>query len=861
MSFTQEQTRSLIGCILINMRKLLAILLFSVGHLLYAQTASKAFLVAANQSNNPVSVDSAKPLDKLSIVNASGKTITVTDGKGHAYVDTPVQPVVSFTVSGSLGKHHVVIKDKSGKVISDIVFNVDVTTSINDGGRYSEMFKLFFTSMQTDTGRVVWNGKPYRYFVPWGLDQCHTMKGLKYFYSYGAEFVDLCREAQREDGMIWSFVQTNPNMDYFMTRDAFSGYTRKIGNLYFVRQPTENHPEYIYVKTIYQCWKASGDDQWMKKNLSSASRALDYTVNDPARWSKRFGLLKRVYTIDSWDFQVEDEYLPDIGLTNTMIIDPVKSKFGVFFGDNTGYILACRELAEMYEHFGMNAEAQKFRSRAEEISKRLDDLAWNGKFYTHFIDEDPTVKRNLGVDEKSQLAQSNAYTLNRGLSHDKSKAIIESYLDLKNHLPVGSPGEWYAIYPPFGRGFDIHGAKWQYMNGGVGGHVAGELSRGAFENGYEKYATDILERLFELGKKYNNKIYFAYTGSIPAPPEPPVFKPLNISSFANMDTWNRGDANPMSWMTSKRPGDDLKNLPTGEQTFADIKFTVIDPNKNNHKAVVAVSKRKGFPASVEIPVNDKAGAVYLLHTSSKPTSEGVAGAVSLIYSDGTKATRYMIMGKQLTYWWFSDLKTDHSGIAWYGSNDVSKGIGLSWCAIDNPNPEKTISKIVLHSAEDETIYTVFGISLSDKKHFVPVSGPSFGGPDNWAAATAMAALVEGLAGVKDGSLSEAYSHPRIAPRWNETKADAVNVSIRYAASTGYVSYQYLKTSPQQIELLVATGGDKADLHLLLPGKSTSPKSVSVDGASAQYKMNTIEDSNYVDLTIDGGAAKRIVVSY
>ena len=69
-----------------------------------------------------------------------------------------------------------------------------------------------------------------------------------------------------------------------------------------------------------------------------------------------------MYTIDCWDFAVEDEYMPDIGITNTMIIDPVKSKFGVFFGDNTGYISACNQLAEMLEKTGDTADAKKYRT-------------------------------------------------------------------------------------------------------------------------------------------------------------------------------------------------------------------------------------------------------------------------------------------------------------------------------------------------------------------------------------------------------------------------------------------------------------------------------------------------------------------
>ncbi|CAN5428298.1 hypothetical protein BH10BAC2_BH10BAC2_48020 [soil metagenome] len=130
------------------------------------------------------------------------------------------------------------------------------------------------------------------------------------------------------------------------------------------------------------------------------------------------------------------------------------------------------------------------------------------------------------------------------------------------------------------------------MNGGVGGHTAGELAYGAYTNGYEDYATDILQRLFALGKKYDNKIWFAYTGATMPPPPPPVYKPLELSAYANMDLSNNNNSNAMPWMNAKRSGDDLHNLPVGMQTFAGIKFNVIDPAKNDRKAVVAVAQEK-----------------------------------------------------------------------------------------------------------------------------------------------------------------------------------------------------------------------------------------------------------------------------
>jgi len=219
------------------------------------------------------------------------------------------------------------------------------------------------------------------------------------------------------------------------------------------------------------------------------------------------------------------------------------------------------------------------------------------------------------------------------------------------------------------------------------------------------------------------------------------------------------------------------------------------------------------------------------------------------------------MDKQLTYWWFSRLKTERSGIAWYGSNEVSKGIGLSWCAVDNPNPDKVISKIILHSAEDETIYTVFGITLSDKKHFIPVEGPSFGGPDNWAAATAMAALIEGLAGVKDSPGTQAYDTPTLSPRWNETKAGTVDVVIRYEPSSGYVAYRYFHDQSKKEIHLVATGNGQAmNCHILLP-RGSKRLSVMIDNQSVAFKTIDVEASTYADFSINPAAAKYISVRY
>ncbi len=813
-------------------------------------------------SNDTITV---QPLQQLAFINAKGFSFAVFDGGAKKYYASPVKNINKFFAGGALGKQSIVIYNKKNQPTDSLFFYVNAKTNIDDGGYYSDMFNLFYNGMFADvkegTFSIEWNGRTYHVFVPWVLDNYQTMKGLKYFLPNGKELIDIMRQSQRGDGMIYSFIEYQENVDYFLTRDKFSGYSKKIGDKVFVRQPVENHPEYLYVNTIYAVWKSDDNNAWMKENLTSAEKALDYAPNDAARWSKRFGLLKRAYTIDSWDFAVQDEYMPDIGITNTMVIDPNKTKFGVFFGDNTGYIQACYNLAEMLNATGDSATAKQYKQRGDEISERLNKLAWNGHFFTHFIDEDSGVHRNLGVDEKSQIAQSNAYSINRNITHEQSKAIIETYLNLKNHLPVGSPGEWYAIYPPFQKGFEQHDAIWQYMNGGVGGHVAGELARGAYANGYENYGTDILNRVFELGKKYGNRISFAYTGSIPPPPPAPVYKPIDISSYANMDLLNTNNSAQHKWMNGGKPGDDLHNLPVGEQNLDSIEFKIINPATNNRNAVVAVSNQKDFPDSINIPVNDTAVCIYLLHTAGKPASENVAGIIKILYEDGSNYLQYIIMGRQLTYWWFSQLNTDYSGIAWYGKNDVSEGIGLSWCAIDNPHPDKKIKSIVLQSSQNNNIYTVLAITLANRKHYVPVNPVSFGGPDDWAAATNMAAMIEGLAGAKDAPQTEAFNEPIVAPRWTTTQSDSVNVTVRYAASKGYVSYQYhLDTINKQIKIVATTSGDKMMFHVLLP-QHTNVVSVTSGNKNIFFKQVVIEQSVYTNFESNNTGVKTFQIQY
>jgi hypothetical protein len=825
----------------------------------------KAFAQNTNKLTVLKGTELFRPLEEVVIASDVPGILSVTDSLSNEYFRTSLTGTTLFRAGGSPGVQKARLLDKEGRVVSETEFRVEPKTDISDNGRFSELFRLLYNGMlvYSPTGyeEVTWEGKTYRYFVNWVLDNNNTTRGMQYFSPYSRDLTDLFRENQKPDGMIWSFVQPDKNdYHYYETAYTFLGYFDRSSGAWFVRQPAENHVEYNYVNMMYQHWKASGDNVWMESGLKCAMRALDFCVTDTLKWSKRFKLLKRPYCIDSWDFQVNDEYTPPAPLSPTMVVVPGKTKFGIFFGDNTGYYEACNQLAEMLGQAGMKTEAEKYRNRGKEILERLISLSWNGKYFTHFIDEDPNLKRNLGVDEKSQIAQGNMYSLNRGLPHEMNVAIIRTYLDLKKKLPAGSPGEWYAIYPPFPRGFGQHDEVWQYMNGGMAGHAMGEMARGAYENGFEDYASGIMTYMLDLIKKSGNRLWFAYTGSIPPPPPSPVFKTIDISKATNMDLWGTGGRGSFPWMGADRPGNDMEGLPTGHQVFGKMKFDVIDPGKNQRRSVIGLSYMKGWPRTAEVPVNDSAKCVYLLHSSSDNIPSGFAGAITFRYTDGTEVSRNIVKFRDVTNWWFSDLDNERAGVAWSGPNKVSTKVGVCWAAIDNPEPGRKIEKLIFHAPIEGGIYAVIGVTLSDRKHYVKPKLESFGGPDNWAASNGMAALVEGLAGVKNTGL--AFDKVRLSPRWCSTSTDTVNVSVRFAASNGYVSYNYTNDQKnREINIVLTGSGKEMEGHTLLPGSAEKALEVICDGEQIPFKMSVVEASKYVDFRVPLDKVHSIKIKY
>ncbi len=349
-----------------------------------------------------------------------------------------------------------------------------------------------------DVSSYVMFGRPVRgYRAPdtpaiWLRDHSEMLRGAKYWERDMKSTVDHFAEMQSQAG--WLF-------DYFtMTPEKVP--CEKENWAKYVRVPVEADVEFRYIKAVYLAFQATGDVRWVKSLIPSMEKALRYVLTDPWRWDRRLKLVKRPYTIDTWDF---DYTAGRYGWLNFRVDDA--TYWGIMHGDSSGYYEAFLNLASMHEAAGGRAAAAKWRKFAAAFRARANRASFNGTFYRHRAAITPV--EIPGVDAESQLTISNPADINRGLAtHPMAVAIIDEYR--RRGRASGFAADWVSVDPPFPAG--IFGepklVPGSYCNGGLMPLVGGELARAAFDHGREAYGVAQLLRYEELTR--GNETYLWY---------------------------------------------------------------------------------------------------------------------------------------------------------------------------------------------------------------------------------------------------------------------------------------------------------------------------------------------------------------
>jgi hypothetical protein len=143
--------------------------------------------------------------------------------------------------------------------------------------------------------------------------------------------------------------------------------------------------------------------------------------------------------------------------------------------------------------------------------------------------------------------------------------------------------------------------------------------------------------------------------------------------------------------------------------------------------------------------------------------------------------------------------------------------------------------------------------------YTPGGEVSHGIPDAWAQAAVMSAVMEGLCGLRDEW--KLFRSARVEPRWVAADVDEASAVARYGASEGYVAYRFAHDADaRRIDLRVTGSGERFHFHVLLPD-GARPEAVRCDGRAVHFRECTVEDSPYVDFTLEGPLCGSVEVGY
>jgi hypothetical protein len=366
---------------------------------------------------------------------------------------------------------------------------VAADTRIRTGRReFDELCPLVSSFLERDILDLRIDGRSIRgYRTPdarsvWIRDHGDMMRAFRHFERDVTSAVEHFADTQAENGRIFDYFTTFPERPPG-ERENWTKY---------VRVPVESDVEYRFVKAAWLAWQASGDNTWIQRMLPKMERALAYVLSYPWYWDESRGLVKRAYTIDTWDFAYTAGTHPWLQF---QITDD--TYWGIMHGDNSGYYEAFRIMAALHRRLGDGARGEWWDGRAGHLREALNRACWNGHFYTHFVKLTPVVIP--GVDEAEQLSLSNPMDINRGVAdHAQAVSILREYQRRREQRRAFA--EWFSIDPPFPDGVfgDERLVAGAYCNGGIMPLVGGELARAAFDHGFEAYGVDILCRYYAL---------------------------------------------------------------------------------------------------------------------------------------------------------------------------------------------------------------------------------------------------------------------------------------------------------------------------------------------------------------------------
>lgn len=198
------------------------------------------------------------------------------------------------------------------------------------------------------------------------------------------------------------------------------------------------------------------------------------------------------------------------------------------------------------------------------------------------------------------------------------------------------------------------------------------------------------------------------------------FTMLDLSEVATRDFADEVEGDQKGGWSDQGSRNDMRMFTyRGTKKFLNIPFSIVDPVKNDGKAVIVVRGQNDFgvPTRVDVPVNTTAAGAYFLHCAPYG-GEIKSERYEFVYEDGTKAFLTLKSGTTINDFWSNSSGT-YNRIVFTAANERTNTASLGVLALSNPHPEKVIKSIGIQTPGNAAYLAVVGITLTDSGPYLP----------------------------------------------------------------------------------------------------------------------------------------------
>lgn len=194
-------------------------------------------------------------------------------------------------------------------------------------------------------------------------------------------------------------------------------------------------------------------------------------------------------------------------------------------------------------------------------------------------------------------------------------------------------------------------------------------------------------------------------------------QPLSLAAVANMGFKDEVAGDGKGGWSDQGPENDLREFDLSRRSFEGIEFNIVDPNRNNGKAVLTFSgpqcKTNLTNAKIACDSNIPAARyLYLLHTTcwNQLPKETVVGTAVFHLADGTAVKKEIKTGIDVADWWGATGVVN--GKVAYKKMNGSNAVGLYLSKLEIAPTAAPVREVELISSGN-TVWIVVGATLSN----------------------------------------------------------------------------------------------------------------------------------------------------